>query len=177
LLTDAGATRRAILAGLTWPRKQMTQRDVAVVFLSGHGQRGCEGSLYLLPVDGDPEDLLSTAVADDQLKKALAGMPGRIVAVLDAWHAGAAGGDKRKGPNGLTDDLVRDLVTDDFGVIVMASSTGRESSLESNADRQGYFTLALVEGLGGKADLNHDGVVYLNELDAYLTDRVKALTK
>jgi WD40 repeat protein len=177
LLTDAKATRREILGGLTWLRQQMTQRDVAVVFFSGHGQRDAEGSLFLLPVDVDTDDLLATAVADDQLKKALAGLPGRVIALLDACHAGAVGGDKRKGTGGLTDDLVRDLVTDDYGVIVMASSMGRESSLESNADRQGYFTLALTEGLAGQADLNKDGVVYLNELDAYVTERVKALTR
>ena len=177
LLTDAKATRTEFLNGLTWLRKQMTQRDVGVVFFSGHGQRDSEGSLYLLPVDADPENLLTTAVADDQLKKAMAGMPGKVLALLDACHAGAAGGDKRKSPNGLTDDLVRDLVTDDYGVIVMASSTGREFSLENNAERQSNFTLAIVEGLSGKADYNKDGSVYLNELDAYVTDRVKALTK
>jgi hypothetical protein len=77
----------------------------------------------------------------------------------------------------LTDDLVRDLVTDDYGVIVMASSTGRESSLENNAERQSNFTLALVEGLSGKADYNKDKVVYLNELDTYVAERVKELTK
>jgi uncharacterized caspase-like protein len=177
LLTDAKATRTEFLNGLTWLRKQMTQRDVGVVFFSGHGQRDSEGSLYLLPVDADPENLLTTAVPDDQLKKAMAGMPGRMLALLDACHAGAAGGDKRKNPNGLTDDLVRDLVTDDYGVIVMASSTGREFSLENNAERQSNFTLAIVEGLSGAADSNKDGSVYLNELDAYVTDRVKALTK
>ena len=176
-LTDAGATRKDVLAGLTWLRKQMTQRDVGVVFFSGHGMRDAEGSLYLLPVDADPDDLLATAVADDQLKKALAGMPGRVLALLDACHAGAAGGDRRKSPRGLTDDLVRDLVTDDYGVIVMASSTGREFSLESNARRQSTFTLALVEGLSGAADYNKDHVVYLNELDNYVSDRVKELTQ
>ncbi|MBV8678774.1 MAG: caspase family protein, partial [Planctomycetaceae bacterium] len=176
-LTDAGATRKDVLAGLTWLRRQMTQRDVGVVFFSGHGMRDAEGSLYLLPVDADPDDLLATAVADDQLKKALAGMPGRVLALLDACHAGAAGGDRRKSPRGLTDDLVRDLVTDDYGVIVMASSTGREFSLESNARRQSTFTLALVEGLSGAADYNKDQVIYLNELDNYVSDRVKELTQ
>jgi uncharacterized caspase-like protein len=176
-LTDADATRQAILAGLTWLRKQMTQRDVAVVFYSGHGLRDSEGSLFLLPIDGDPEDLLASAVSDDQVKKALAGLPGRVIALLDACHAGAVGGDRRKGTDGLTDALVRDLVTDDYGVIVMASSMGREESQENNAYRGGAFTVALTEGLTGKADLNKDGVVYLNELDAYITDRVKELTR
>jgi len=39
---------------------------------------------------------------------------------------------------------VRDLVTGDSGVIVMASSTCREFSLENNALRQSNFTLAIV---------------------------------
>ena len=68
-------------------------------------------------------------------------------------------------------------MTDDYGVIVMASSTGREFSLESNARRQSTFTLAIVEGLSGAADYNKDHVVYLNELDNYVSDRVKELTQ
>jgi hypothetical protein len=177
LLTDAQATRREFLAGLTWLRQRMTQHDVAVVFFSGHGLRDSDGSLFFLPVDGDPDDLLATAVADDQLKKALAGTPGRIVALLDACYAGAAGGETRKGPNGLTDDLVRDLVTDDYGVVVMASSTGLEFALENHTKRQDNFTLAIAKRLAGAADYNKDGAVYLNELDTYVTDRVKELTK
>ena len=180
LLTDAKATRKEILAGLTWLRKEVTKNDVGVVFFSGHGQTDNEGSLYLLPVDGDPTDLLATALPNDQFKKAMAGISGRVLALLDACHAGAAGGDDRirKGPpNGLTDNLVRDLVTGEVGVIVMASSTGREFSLENNAERQSNFTLAIVEGLSGNADYNKDGSVYLNELDTYVTERVKALTK
>ena len=49
--------------------------------------------------------------------------------------------------------------------------------MESPQVGHGYFTLALVEGLSGKADYNHDGVVQLNELDLYVTDRVKELSK
>jgi hypothetical protein len=41
------------------------------------------------------------------------GRAGRVIALLDACHAGAIGVDRRKGTGGLTDDLVRDLVTDD----------------------------------------------------------------
>jgi WD40 repeat protein len=177
LLTDQKATRAEMSRGLTWLKQQMTQNDVAVVFFSGHGLKDNEGSLYLLPVDVDTDDLLTTAMPQVVFMNALAGLPGKIITLLDACHAGAIGGDRRKGIDGLTDDLVRDLVTDDYGVIVMASSTGRESSLESNAQRQSYFTFALTEGIAGKADLNKDGVVYLNELDTYVTDRVKELTQ
>jgi len=37
------------------------------------------------------------------------------------------------------DDLVRDLATDDYGVVVMCSAMAREYALESNEHRHGYF--------------------------------------
>jgi hypothetical protein len=177
VLTDARATRKDILAGLTWLKGQMTQKDVAVVSYSGHGAKDNEGTFYLAPVDVDPNDLLATGVPGDQVKKTLAGMPGRIVFLLDACHAGSVGGDKRKALGGLTDELVRDLATDDYGVVVMCASMGREVSFESTNEGNGYFTKALLEGLSGKADFNKDGVIYLSELDTYVTDRVKELSK
>jgi WD40 repeat protein len=177
VLTDKDATREGILGGFDWLKKQMTQRDVAVISFSGHGARDNDGTFYLAPVDVKPSSLAATGVPGDQLKKTLAGIPGRILLLLDACHAGAVDGDKRRALGGLTDDLVRDLATDDFGVIVMCSSMGREYSLESDKDKQGMFTRALLEGLGGKADYNGDGVVYLSELDTYITDRVKELSE
>jgi len=179
-VTDQQATRAAILKGLSWLRSQMTQNDYGIFFFAGHGELDQDGSLYFLPVDADTNDLLSSAVPAEQVKRALGGIPGKLITMLDACHsAGIAGSrtGKRRGEASLTDDLVRDLITDESGVVAMCSSTGREFSLENNEFRHGNFTLALIEGLSGKADFNADGVVYLNELDAYVTDRVKALTR
>ena len=72
LIVDKGATRRNILQGLTWLRKQMTQNDVAVISFAGHGAKDQDGTFYLLPVDVDMDDLLSTAVPGDQIKRTLA---------------------------------------------------------------------------------------------------------
>jgi uncharacterized caspase-like protein len=108
------------------------------------------------------------------LKKAIAALPGRVVLMLDACHAGAVGGDRRDA-NGLTDDLVRDLATDDYGVIVMCAAMGREFSRESRQLGHGYFTQAIVEGMHGKANQT-DGAVYLHHLDTYVTDRVKEIS-
>ncbi len=181
VVKDKDATRGNILKGLGWLRSSMTQNDYGIFFYAGHRDLDNDGSVYFLPVEADPKDLLSTAIPDDQFKRALTGIPGKLMTVLDACHAGAVAGSttgkRRSGSSSLTDDLVRDLVTDENGVVAMCSSTGREFSLENNEFRQGTFTLAIVEGLSGKADFNKDGVVYLNELDAYVTDRVKELTR
>ncbi|MFM9960876.1 MAG: caspase family protein [Planctomycetaceae bacterium] len=177
LIVNKEATQRGMTTGLSWLKKQMTQHDVGIVFFSGHGDKNATGAFFLLPHDVDPTDLDGTGVSDAQLKGVLQGIPGRVLMMLDACHAGAANGDKRKGATSLTDDLVRDLATDDYGVIVMASSMGREFSLESNDHRAGYFALALNEGLSGKADVNSDKVIYSNELDTYVSERVKSLSK
>jgi WD40 repeat protein len=172
-LTNQKATQRDILRGISWLGKQMTQRDVGLLFMAGHGQM-TSGGFFYLPADVDPDDVAATGVAGEQIKSQLAAMPGRIIFALDACHAG--GFDGKRSNSSLTDDLIRDLVNDDRGVIALCASTGRQFALESNEHRQGLFTLALVEGLQGKAQ-KVDGAVYLHHLDAYVTDRVKELSQ
>ena len=48
--------------------------------------------------------------------------------MLDCCHSGAL---TERGSRAQPDDLVRDLVSDEFGVVCMCSSLGSESSLES----------------------------------------------
>ena len=159
LLINKSATRTEILKGLSWLGERMTQKDVAVFFFSGH----CDKTTpVLLPNDADPKDLLSSCLSAEQLKKSLFPIPGRVLMMLDASNSSV---------------LVRDLLSDESGVVVMCGSTGRELSLESNEHRQGNFTLAMVEALSGKAVKSTDGAVYLHSLEAYVSDRVKELTK
>jgi len=177
VLTDKKATRKGILKGLTWMRKKMTNNDVGVLFFAGHGGKDSDGSFYLFPVDVDPDDLLATGVPGDQVKKTLAGIPGKFLVMLDACHSGAVGGERRRAGGSLTDELVRDLANDDFGILVMCSSMGREFSLESAKVGHGFFTLAIVEGLEGKAEKSKEGAVFTCNLYAYVTERVKELSK
>jgi hypothetical protein len=74
-------------------------------------------------------------------------------------------------------DLSRDLADDDCGVVVMCAASSREKALEDSRQGHGYFTLALMEGLAGRADYNGDGEVYLTELNLYLEDRVGKLSQ
>ena len=80
-----------------------------------------------------------------------------------------------KGPP-PTETLVRDLTAEDSGVIVMCASGGREYANESPLTKAGFYTLGLVEGMSGHADIDGDGVVYIHELDMYATARVRQLS-
>ena len=183
VLTDKNATRKGILEGLDWLKAKMTAKDVGIFSFSGHGARDPRtGRFFLVPVDVN-DDVVASCVAGEEFKSRLENMPGRLVAVLDACHSGAAAAipGKPQKPNpaataGRADNLVRDLLTDDYGVVVMCSSLGTEYSLESSATKAGFFTMGLAEGLGGRADFNKDGVVYIHELDVYATLRVAQLS-
>ena len=174
-LVNGQATRSGVLAGLTWLRRQMTPSDVGVVFYSGHGAKDEAGDYYLVPVDADPHELLTTGIAAAQFKSALYAIPGRLLVMLDACHAGSLGGERRKSAP-APDDLYRDLADDELGLLLMCSSLGREYSLESDEHQHSYFTLAVLQAMRGQADFNGDGFVYVSEMEAYVYDQVKLLT-
>jgi uncharacterized caspase-like protein len=174
VIKDRQATRKEIEQGLAWLGAKMTHRDVGLVAFSGHGDRDDKGNFFLVPVDVDLANPAGSCVSGDFLKQRLREMPGRIIAMLDACHSGAAGERPRRA--GLADDLVRDLISEDYGIVVMSSSRGHEVSIESPTVQHGYFTLAVVEGLEGKADNNRDGLVYLTEIDNYTFRRVQELS-
>jgi uncharacterized caspase-like protein len=163
LVTDKQATKLRIQEGLVWLKGMMTPRDVAVVFFAGHGGMDRKGIFYLIPVDMREDDIAGSCLSDAEFKRALANLPGRVVAMLDACHSGSVA-QKR---DASADDLVRDLVSEDIGVVVMCSSQGSEYSMEHPKLKHGFFTFALVEGLSGKADLNRDRYVYIHEVDLY----------
>jgi uncharacterized caspase-like protein len=177
VVTDAEASRRGVFGGLLWLRQQMTQKSVGVFFFAGHGEKDRDGSLFLLPANFEEKDLAGTALDADQLKKQLAGIPGRLTLILDACHSGDIGRGKTRGVGGLTDQLVRDLTAEESGLVVMCSALGSEQAQESHKFRHGLFTVALLEGLAGKAGRTKDGAVYLTALDAYVAARVKELSK
>ena len=172
LLTDKDATRQGVLDGFAWLKKEMKPQDIAVIFYAGHGERDAKGRFFLLPCDVNFGAVDKTGVSGEDIKKRLAELPGRVLMLLDACHSGAIGG---KG--GLTDELTRELSDDDCGVVVMCAAMGREEAGEERKLRHGYFALAVIEGLSGKADVSkRDGRVYLHHLEQYVIDRVQELS-
>jgi uncharacterized caspase-like protein len=74
-------------------------------------------------------------------------------------------------------EAIRTLSSDEYGVVILAASTGSEYSLEHADWGHGAFTKALIEALEeGAADYSGDGLVSLRELDLYVAERVADLT-
>ncbi len=174
VLTDSQATKKNMQDALDWLASKMTAKDVGIVSFSGHGTRDGAGRFYFVPVDVSDDDPIGTCFAGDEFKRRLENMPGRLVAILDACHSGAVADITR--PQARADGLVRDLVSEDAGVVVMCSSLGAEYSIESRLTKAGFFTLGLVEGMSGHGDVDQDGIIFIHELDLYAGVRVRQLS-
>lgn len=178
LLTDAQATADAVIDGLDWLQKQVTQHDVGMVFISGHGTNDTTLGYTYLPVNADPERLRRTGVPMDEFKKTLANLPGKALFFFDTCHSGnVLGGSQSRALTNDVSGVINELSSAENGVVVFSSSTGRQLSYEDAAWGNGAFTKALVEGIDGKADYQKSGRITHKMLDLYISERVKELTK
>jgi len=176
LLTDAQATRDEVVDGLDWLQRQVTAKDLGMLFFAGHGVNDPNGIFYLLPANADTDKLKRTGVPYSEIRNTLASLAGKALFLFDACHAGNAIGGRRAAPPDIT-AVLNDLASAENGVVVLASSTGRQYSLESAEWNNGAFTKALVEGVNGKADRQKTGRITHKALDWYLAERVKELTQ
>ncbi|CAN5465308.1 hypothetical protein BH11PSE11_BH11PSE11_04110 [soil metagenome] len=176
-LTNENAKRDDILDGLEWIRRELTSRDVGIVFLAGHGVNDNDGVYYYLPQDVDVDKLKRTGIIFTEIKNTLSALPGKALFFVDTCHAGNILGTGRRGIKPDLTGVVNELTSAENGVIVFAASTGRQESAESPEWRNGAFTKSVVEGVGGKADSMRSGRVTHKMLDLYASERVKELTK
>lgn len=172
------ATRDNIIETLEWLDGKATQKDVAVVFVAAHGYMD-KDNYYVLPYDGDPDNLRRTAVRWDDFVDILGNLPSRILLFLDTCHSGGIDPDLLEKFRGAVDntEAIRELASEEYGVVVMAASTGKELSIERSEWGHGAFTKAIIEGLEKLADYSKDGIIHIRELDQYVSERVKNLTK
>ena len=175
LLTNANATKDNILDGLDWLLEEATQKDVAVIFVAGHGIKDDGGNYYFVPHDGRVNKLRRSSVKWFDFQDVLARIPSKVILMVDTCHSGSVTG-KRRGVGDMT-DAIRELVNAESGVVVMTASTGRELSQERPEWGHGAFTKAIIEGLNGKANYDNNNTIDIKELDLFVTTRVKALTK
>jgi WD40 repeat protein len=175
VLVNEGATKDNILDGLTWLDQHTEKGDYALLLMSGHGVTDLRQKFYFLPIDANvvPEKLRTTAVTESEIKDVLSSIRGNVVFFVDACRSGAS-------LDGLTradaTSLVNGLSRDDAGIVMFASSSADQDSLESPQWKNGAFTEALLAGLAGQANYVQDGAVDTAELQLFLPRDVRTLT-
>ena len=108
-----------------------------------------------------------------EIKNTVSSIAGKVAMFVDTCHSGGV-----MGKRAITDitGVINELTSAENGVVVFASSTGRQYSLEDPQWQNGAFTKAVIEGIAGKADLLGKGKITVNMLDAFIAERVKEIT-
>ena len=177
LATNSKATQ-AELSKLLGPNGWLA-RNIAkgksdvVVYFSGHGIASPDAkSSGLLPHDVDPN--YSVGLQTTQLYRDLAAMGAKSVTVfLDACFTGQTRNSEMLIANArpIVIQPLAAAVPENITVISAASGAQISGALEEK--EHGLFTYFLLKGLGGDADKNNDKSINVNELNSFISAKVK----
>jgi len=175
VLTDQEVTRVSVIEGLEWLKKMATNpNDVSVLFIAGHGMTDEKQTYWFYTSDANGSNVRINGVSQEEIRKVLESLQGKVLWFLDTCHAGTAAKLSPVDVSVLSNTV---SASENGGIVVFASSTGRQASVESGDLGNGAFTKAVVEGIElGKADLLGNGFITTSSLDTYVVYRVGQFT-
>lgn len=175
ILLNENATKEAVLEAFKSLDMKVKSKDMVVVFIASHGIND-RGHFYIMPHDSDLTNIEQSLLSWEDIASLLGNLPSNVLVFIDACKSGQLGVNLANFKSDNT-EAVREAASDENGVVIMAASTGNETAMESSEWEHGAFTLSLLEGLRtGKADIKPDGIIYLRELDFYISERTIELT-
>lgn len=168
------ATRAKLAQALnTWLPNRVKEDSTVFFFYSGHGAPDAQsGRAYLVPADGDPEDLESTAFPLRELYEKLGRLKARsVVVALDSCFSGAGGRSVlAKGTRPLVVSVEEAVLP--AAVVSLTASDKNQVSGTLEEQGHGAFTYYLLKGLAGAARTG-TGAVTVRSLHGYLTPKVQ----
>jgi len=177
ILTNEEATKQNILKSFSYITKKAKVNDRVLIFFAGHGvtmDLPGGGELgYLLPVDGDNEDLYFSSIGMDELRKiALMSNAKHVLYLVDACYGGIAAVGSRGLDSKSTPNYIEKITKNKSRQIITAGGRG-EKVIEKSEWGHSAFSLNLSRGLkDANADLNADGYITGNELGMFLSEKV-----
>lgn len=163
-------TRARIWGELKNLAQSTSPGDLLLVYFGGHGDLDETDKAYLIPCDLYSRSALNeTAINLDDFTQTLsrAGAQAKIL-ILDACHSGIG----RSGGR-MTDAFARHVFFEAAGMATLAACRQGEVAYEHDQSQHGAFTYYLLEGLRGAADEHKKGFVSFNDVNQYVTDKVK----
>ena len=142
--------------------KKIEPNDTLIVAFSGHGGL-TKGKSLLCPIEFDSSDEAGTGWPTDELRLQLQGCPAsQKVLILDCCHSGGATTELQTKPSGVEIGASFEHAQ---GLLTLAACRKDETSLSTALGV--VFTRALVHGLLGHADADHNGIVDSDEIYRY----------
>jgi hypothetical protein len=154
--------------------------DLVLLFFAGHGVKDDYGKLYLVATDTDRDLLTATALGADFITQEMDQSHSRKqVLLLDCCHSGAIAEGVRAAD--ACAGSLEAFTGRGTGKVIITASDSYEFAWEGGetpaAFENSLFTHFLVDGLRtGKADVNGDGLVTLDELYKYVHGKVLETT-
>jgi peptidoglycan/xylan/chitin deacetylase (PgdA/CDA1 family)/TolA-binding protein len=177
-LENAEATRAGILAAFhdKLAHAGMKKNDRLFVFFAGHGatrQLSSGRDLgYIVPVDSDPNQLATDAIPMTELQNIAESVTAKhALFVMDACYSGLGLTRGAGNANFLRDNGKR------IGRQMLTAGGADQLVADGGPNGHSVFTWALLQGLGGKGDLNGDGLITATELAAYIAPAVAATSR
>jgi PBP1b-binding outer membrane lipoprotein LpoB len=160
-----------------WLPKQVGDNKNAEVFVyyGGHGAPDPNtNQAFLVPYNGDPAYLDTSAYPLSQLYATLGKLPAKsITVVMDSCFSGAGGRSViQKGARPMLIKVENPLMATQ-NMVVLSAAAGNQISNALPEKRHGLFTYYFLKGLQGEADANKDGAVDVEELYAYMKPKVE----
>jgi len=177
-LVNEKATKSEVEKYLYYTLPKAGKEDTIILFFSGHGAfdpiRPTE--FLFLPHDAETEYLSTSGVKMSGLDFLKGVSAERVLVVSDACYAGGFSEMKPKSIAPAADLFLQEFRNSSGRAIITSSEEG-QISWEAPQLKNSVFTHFLLEGLKGKADKDHDGVITLDEAYQYVYSRTKNQTE
>ena len=176
LLKNAEANKDRIIQEFSNITQKAEGNDRVLIFFAGHGETmeypGGGEKGYLLPVEGDKNNLYLTAIPMEELREiALMSEAKHMLYLIDACYGGLAS----VGSRGLVPSVPRyiDKITQYKSRQIISAGGRGEIVIEKAEWGHSAFTKNLLSGLRDMmADSDYDGIITTQELGTYLKRKV-----
>jgi hypothetical protein len=158
-----------------WLKNRVNEKSTVFVYYAGHGAPNARtGDAYIVPFDGDPNYLESTALSLKNFYLSLGELPAeRIIVVLDSCFSGAGGRSVlAKGARPLVIAHEGPMVIKKNTIVFTAASGGQISTFYETGGH-GLFTYYFLKGISGGADAEKEGVITIESLYQYILPNVE----
>jgi uncharacterized caspase-like protein len=188
LLLDEEATLDKLRSVLgTQLRRKAGKDDMVIIYLAGHGATEKDATSldgdglekYILPHNADPKDLYASAMPMGEVSRIFDRISSeKLVFLSDTCYSGATGGRTIPvmGRRANVSGAFLDRLSQGKGRVIITASAANQVSVEKDELKHGVFTYYLLEGLRGKADMDGDGFVTVDEIYRYVSIKVPQAT-
>lgn len=176
-LNNAEATRTGILAAFhdKLAHGGVQRNDRIFVFFAGHGATRKLSSGrdlgYIVPYDSDPNQFATDAIPMTEIQNIAESLTAKhAFFVMDACYSGLGLTRGAGSASFLRDNAKR------IGRQMLTAGGTDQLVADGGPNGHSVFTWTLLQGLGGKGDLNGDGLITATELAAYVAPAVSGVS-